>query len=199
MATLDMSIPYYPVLMTWEKQDIPALTLAKGYRFVPYDDSYREAWIDLHVRLKQLPNKEEGSAYFAKTFETQREALDKQMILVCDAQGQLAGTSSIWEGFHFGERRYRVHWVGVDPAHQRRGLAKALMVKTLHLYEDMHIETPLYLTTQTNSYIAIGMYEQLGFKRYLGDMPPQFQGQVDTFLSDNTRAWQIIDDMLHRQ
>ncbi len=199
MTTLDKSIPYYPVLMVLTQPPvITDIPLAKGYSFHPYEPSYKEAWIALHVSLGQLESMESGRRYFAETFETHPKELAQHMILVVDENGNLAGTSSVWEGFHFGERRMRVHWVGVDERHQRKGLAKSLMLKTIQLYSSLHCEHPLYLTTQTNSYVAISMYQRLGFTAYRGSMPVNFHANADTFAQDNETAWRIIEEQLHK-
>lgn len=197
MTVLDKSIPYYPVLMVLEQPPvIHEVPLAPGYSFQPYDPSYKEAWVALHVALGQIKSREAGLQYFAETFETRPQELQRQMILIVDEQGKLAGTSSVWEGFHFGERRMRVHWVGVDEHHQRRGLAKSLMLKTIQLYQSMQCEHPLYLTTQTNSYVAISMYQRLGFSAYRGSMPVNFHEDPSTFERDTALAWKLIEEKI---
>ena len=50
MTTLDKRIPYYPVLMVLTQPPvITDIPLAQGYSFHPYEPSYKEAWIALHV------------------------------------------------------------------------------------------------------------------------------------------------------
>lgn len=199
MTTLDKNIPYYPVLMVLK--NIPEnlnVQLPSGYHFQRYNESYKDAWIQLHVRLGQIENMQKGRSYFEETFETKYEELSKQMILIVDDSGNLVGTSSIWEGFHFKEKRYRVHWVGVDEMHQRKGLAKALMMRSIQLYQSLNVEAPLYLTTQTNSYVAIAMYEKLGFEPYKEEMPINFHADAKTFKETNERAWQIIDEQIKK-
>lgn len=199
MTTLDKCIPCYPVLMVLTKPPvITEIPLAHGYSFRSYEPSYREAWIALHVSLGQLESMDKGRRYFAETFESQPADLQQQMILVIDENEQLVGTSSVWEGFHFGDRRMRVHWVGVDEQHQRKGLAKALMLKTIQLYDTLGCEHPLYLTSQTNSYVAISLYQRLGFTAYQGRMPMNFHGNADSFSQDNEIAWRIIEEQIQK-
>lgn len=202
MTVLDTSVAHYPVLMVLGAHDTPHETaLADGYHFEPWDPRHRDTWVRLHVALGQLPSFEKGLAYFERTYEADPEALRHQMILVCDGNGELVGTSSVWPGEHFGERRLRVHWVGVDPAHQRRGLARALMLRTIALFDELvpSGEPPLYLTTQTESWPACGLYLSLGFRPYTGPMPPHFSASEETFERDNERAWRLIADRLGRQ
>lgn len=198
MTTLDKRIPYYPVLMTLAKTaPIEVIPLAQGYRFVAYDDRYIDEWIRLHVMLGQLASIEEGYEYFKQTFLTYPQALKKQMIFLVDEQGRLAGTSSIWSGMHFGRERLRVHWVGVHPSHQRKGLARSLMLKTIAMYEELHQSDALYLTTQTNSYVAIRLYEQLGFVAYMEQRPERFHEELnDTYACDMQSAWKLIHEKI---
>lgn len=199
MTVLDTSVPHHPVLMVLGPHEpVRDAPLAPGYHFEPWTDSYKDAWARLHVALGQLPSLEEGTSYFERTYETDRDALARQMILVCDDAGNLAGTSSLWPGDHFGESRLRVHWVGVDPAHQRRGIARALMLSTIRLFDELVPSgaPPLYLTTQTESWVACGMYLKLGFLPYRGPMPPRFSADEKTFERTNELAWGIIERKL---
>lgn len=197
MSGLDMSVAYYPVLMiAGKRKKIPQYALADGYRFVPYDPSYKKGWIHLHVALGQLKSFAHARHYFEQTFEAYPDTLSKQMILVVDANEQLIGSSSLWMGQHFGVEKLRIHWLGVDHKHQRKGIAKALLCRSMQLHSELNTKEPLYLTTQTNSYKAIRMYKHFGFEPYMGDMPIHFQGKRDTFLQDNETAWKIIDDKI---
>lgn len=206
MTVLDTSVPHYPVLMVLGGHEpVGEVPMAEGYSLRPYDPSYKLPWVELHVELGQLPSVEEGLSYFERTYESDPDALRERMLLACDERGELAGTSSVWRGDHFGEPRLRVHWVGVSPRHQRRGLAKSLMLHTIRLYDELAARgeaggadghAPLYLTTQTESYVAVSMYRKLGFTAYRGPMPPAFGACADTFAEDNERAWDIIDDKI---
>ena len=195
MTVLDTSVPHIPVLMVLgDHEPVSDVTLPAGYRFASWEPRFREPWARLHVLLGQLPSYDEGLAYFERTYEADPVALERQMVLVVDERDELVGTSSLWEGSHFGERRLRVHWVGVSPLHQRRGLARALVRETIRLYDELVPtgEPPLYLTTQTESWAACGMYLKLGFVPYEGPMPPNFAADPLTFAKKNREAWELI-------
>ena len=195
MTVLDTSVPHVPVLMVLgDHETVADVELPAGYRFAAWEPRFREPWVRLHVLLGQLPSYDEGLAYFERTYESDPAALERQMILVVDEKDELVGTSSLWRGDHFGEPRLRVHWVGVSPDHQRRGLARALMLETIRLYDELvpSGEPPLYLTTQTESWVACGMYLKLGFVPYVGPMPPSFDADPETFEEKNDEAWAII-------
>ena len=195
MTVLDTSVPHVPVLMVLDDHETVAdVELPAGYRFAAWEPRFREPWVRLHVLLGQLPSYDEGLAYFERTYESDPAALERQMILVVDEKDELVGTSSLWRGDHFGEPRLRVHWVGVSPDHQGRGLARALMLETIRLYDELvpSGEPPLYLTTQTESWVACGMYLKLGFVPYEGPMPPNFAADPATFGEKNREAWELI-------
>lgn len=199
MTVLDTSVPHIPVLMVLGPHEpVRAVTLPEGYRLVSWDPRFREPWARLHATLGQLPSLEEGLAYFDRTYGADRGALARQMIVAVDGRGELVGTSSLWTGEHFGEPRLRVHWVGVDPAHQRRGLARALVLETMRRYDELvpSGDPALYLTTQTESWPACGLYLSLGFLPYRGPLPPGFSADPDTFGERNDEAWRIIGDRL---
>lgn len=199
MTVLDTSVEHHPVLMVLGPHEpVGDVALPEGYRLAAWEPRLREPWVRLHVLLGQLPSVEEGLAYFERTYGADPAALARQMIVAVDERGELAGTSSLWPGEHFGEPRLRVHWVGVDPAHQGRGLARALVLRTVALFDELAPAggPPLYLTTQTESWVACGLYLKLGFLPYRGPMPPRFAARAETFEQDNERAWQIIEERL---
>lgn len=67
MTTLDKRIPYYPVLMVLTQPPvITDIPLAQGYSFHPYEPSYKEAWIALHVSLGQLDSMEAADVILKK-------------------------------------------------------------------------------------------------------------------------------------
>lgn len=201
MTVLDTSVEHHPVLMVLgphERVRPERVMLPEGYHLEPWDEHFRLPWVRLHVALGQLPSEGERLACFERTYGADADALRRQMVLACTERGALAGTSSLWTGTHFGEPRPRVHWVGVDPAHQRRGLARSLVRRTIALYDELvpSGEPPLYLTTQTESWTAIGMYLKLGFVAYRGPMPPNFPGCAGTFEQDNRHAWDLVGKKL---
>lgn len=192
MSVLDKTIPFFPVLMVLEKNRmLPDVHLPEGYHFQTYDPSYQDAWINLHTTLGEFQSYEEGKQYFEKTFYD-LEKVKRYFLLIVDKDKKLAGTSSIWIGNHFGVERYRVHWLGIDPFHQRKGLAKALLIKTMQLYKQTGRKEPLYLTSQTNSYVGISLYLKMGFVPYKGEMPVNFHANKETYQEDNEKAWKLI-------
>ena len=202
MTVLDTSLPNIPVLMELGPHEpVREAPLPAGYRLAPWDPSLREAWVRLHVALGHLgPTVEDGLAYFDRTYGADPVACARQMVVAVDNAGRLAGTSSLWVGRDFGDERLRVHWVGVDPAHQRRGIARALVLETIRRYDELvpSGRPPLYLSTQTGSWPACGMYRKLGFVAYRGPAPAGWGMSPEEFSTRNDEAWRLIDARLAR-
>ena len=56
---------------------------------------------------------------------------------------------------------FEIHTIGVDPAHQRRGVGRALMDQLLHTAD--LLDGPVFLEVRTDNAPAIAMYERYGF------------------------------------
>lgn len=206
MTVIDTSVPHVPLLMVLgPHEDVDGAPLPPGYHLEPWDERYLLPWVRLHVTLGQLPSEAEGLTTFERTYGARRDLLPERMLLACDESGRLAGTSSLWEGPHFGGGRLRVHWVGVDPAHQRRGLARALVRRTIALHDRLAAhglaggaagQGPLYLSTQTGSHVAIAMYRSLGFVPYLGPKPAGVAGDAAAWEREARRGWELVAVLL---
>ena len=126
MTVLDTSVAHIPVLMVLGDHEPPAdgPRCRRAIASRPGSRASASRGCGCTFFSASCRPSMRGSPTFERTYEADPAALERQMILVVDEKGELAGTSSLWRGDHFGEPRLRVHWVGVDPAHQRRGLAQ---------------------------------------------------------------------------
>jgi nitrogen regulatory protein PII-like uncharacterized protein len=50
----------------------------------------------------------------------------------------------------------------------------------------------IYLTTQTNSYKAVNIYMQFGFRQFAGEKPAKWKC-VENWETDIEKAWKIIN------
>lgn len=71
------------------------------------------------------------------------------------------------DGSLFGDVRKRVHFVTVAPAYQNRGICGAMLTKLMDMYNECGFKSCIYLTSQTWSYKAIGIYGKFGFAPYM--------------------------------
>lgn len=56
---------------------------------------------------------------------------------------------------------FEIHTIGVDPAHQRRGIATLLMDNLMHVVDQF--DAQVFLEVRTDNEPAIAMYERYGF------------------------------------
>lgn len=195
---LDKSIPRYSVLMI--KDDplyYPQYTLPEGYKFCMYKNGFEDEWAELETAVGEFNNSIEARKYFNTEFLVNSNELYKRCIFVLDLKNRITATSSVWYGNHFGHELQRIHWVSVHPQHQGKGIAKALITRSLEVLNELEYSGGfIYLTTQTWSYKAINIYLKFGFKPYLGDKPINWKCKNEDFKSENNTAWNIIYDKL---
>ncbi len=190
---LDRSLPFIGVIMI--KKDVskyPRYPLAKGYSFTGYRPGYGMEWARVQYELGHIEDHDEAVRYFEKEFMVDEDKLYNRCFFIQDEQGKAVATSSLWEGYTFGEPMQRVHWVAVHPDHQGKGLAKALMTRMLDAYHELGCRGDIYLTTQTWSYVAVNIYLKFGFEPYMGKRPLKWSGTDEDFDKNNPKAWDII-------
>ena len=171
------------------------VNLAQGYRFSFFKKGDEDKWVDLEYSLGEFESKEEGLNYFNKEFKGDYGRLEKSCLFIKDDEDQVVATCTAWFGNHTGSPLPRIHWVGVHPEHQQKGLCKAIIAETLNLYKREGFDK-VYLTTQTWSYKAINIYKQFGFRAYDNQQKGAFKGNSGSYECDFEQAWQIIDSRL---
>ena len=77
--------------------------------------------------------------------------------------GEPFATATAW---HDHGAQGRLHWVGVDAAHQGMGLSKPLVSLALQRLREVGYRSAM-LTTQTASWVAIKVYHRFGFRPLL--------------------------------
>jgi ribosomal protein S18 acetylase RimI-like enzyme len=108
--------------------------------------------------------------------------LGKRCVFLENSNNECVGTAMGWFDDSFFRAGYgRVHWVGIKPEFQGKGLAKPLVSEVMDIIKKYHSKA--YLTTQTESYKAIKIYLDFGFK---------------PFIKDETcpKAWKMLADFL---
>ena len=142
--------------------------------------------------LGQTECLQEAHDIFRAEFLAKPELLQTQCLFVLDAGSAVAATASLWVGNHFGRELLRIHWVACAGEYQGRGLAKALMTKLLDTARALDYRDMLYLTSQTWSYKALGLYARFGFAPYLDERPVNWKPQSGDFARETQEAWAII-------
>lgn len=186
---LDLSVPFYPVIMVCEDPKQYEFSLPKGLYLKFWEPGLEEDWGKVHMAAGQLGTMEKALRIFNQEFAPHPEELKKRMFFLYDDTRPLA-TMTLWFGNDLGRPAQRLHWLSCVPDHQGKGLGKLMMEISLWLYHALGCTEPLYLTSQTTSYVGINIYKKYGFVPYLGPMPD------NGVQWNNEAAWAIIDEKL---
>lgn len=189
---LDKSLPYVGVIMINSEPIYQKHELPQGYTFCFYDESIELEWVKLLVLCEQFESFGEAINYIHNMFETHESLVKSRMIFVKDPKQNIVATCTLWAGHHFGKPLQRLHFLCVNPEHEGKGIAKALVSKILELHKLVNPNEPIYLTTQTWSYPAINIYLSFGFIAYLGEKPVAWNGTKAQFDKNKVIAWELI-------
>ena len=140
----------YPVF------DVPA-----GYRMRSYREGDREVWTALHMAAERFF--EVTPELFDRQFGHALDALADRMFFLETLDGTPAGSITAWweDEYETPGTRGRIHWVVIDPAYQRRGLAKPMMTRAMRRLAQGHAAA--VLGTATGRPWAIKVYLDFGF------------------------------------
>lgn len=145
---------------------IPEIKLPEGYRYVFFKPGDEKDWARIEASVLEFDSELEALMYFQKEFMPFGDELGKRCIFIEDRHGDKAATAMAWRGaFYPGGKTYPwLHWVAVKPDEQGNGLGKAISSKASRLLLEINGDTDFYLSTQTWSHRAVGIYEKLGWE-----------------------------------
>ncbi len=192
---IDKSIPHVAVLLVKnDPADYPRYGLPEGYSFESFRPGREADWVRIQVDSELIENEEAAWDMIEKDFKYDPEGMTKRMWFVIDPEGRAVATISMWRGGAFGPDHERVHWVAVESGQQGKGLSNAMMTKALDVYNEVGEGRPLYVHTQTWSFVAVTLYEKFGFVPYMGPKPMNWGAEAD-FEADSVKGWAIIREM----
>ena len=151
------------VRMEWTPGPLPNVEVPDGYELRTFLLGDEEGWANCINRAY--------STQRDKTSWTAQNVTEKFVQNPCFIPdgcffvvhgGRIVGAFMAWREIEAGPQRGRLHWLGVDPEHRRRGLAKLLTVRVLG-YLLAHGLTSIFLDTSYAYPIAMQMYSKLGF------------------------------------
>ncbi|WP_034536614.1 GNAT family N-acetyltransferase [Carnobacterium inhibens] len=163
---LDKTIPYAEIWM-YRLKDLPVTeqALPEGFHFEFYQEGDETEWAAIETAVSEFEDEAQALDYFQKKFAPFSKELKRRMLFITDSEGRKIGTCSAWwKELPDGTRYPRVHWVAVRPGYQGKGIAKAMLRRTLKQLQKLEATTPVYLHTQTWSHVAIRLYQKLGFE-----------------------------------
>jgi len=192
---IDKTIPHVAVLLVKnDPADYPRYSLPEGYSFESFRPGREDDWVRIHLDSELIDGEEAARNTLEKEFKVDPEGMAKRMWFVIDPSGRAVGTISMWPGGAFGPDYERVHWVAVEKSQQGKGLSNAMMTKALDVYNEVNEGRPLFVHTQTWSYLAVSLYEKFGFVPYMGPKPMNWSAEAD-FEADSVKGWAIIREM----
>lgn len=163
---LDKTIPYAEIWM-YRLKDLPVTeqALPEGFHFEFYQEGDETEWAAIETAVSEFEDEAQALDYFQKKFAPFSKELKRRMLFITDSEGRKIGTCSAWwKELPDGTRYPLVHWVAVRPGYQGKGIAKAMLSRTLKQLQKLEDTTPVYLHTQTWSHVAIRLYQKLGFE-----------------------------------
>ena len=182
----DRSLPHIPVVMRASGAAYPRFSLPEGYTLSGYREGFDRAWARIETAAGEFGRPDDALPIFHRDFPD--EALRPSRCLFALApDGLPVATVSLWEGDKLGPTLPRVHWVATDPAHECRGLCKALLTAAMDVSARAYPGLPVFLTTQTTSWPAVRLYRRFGFEP-VWERPAHWTGDWQP-----AEGWDLID------
>ena len=171
----DTTVPMISLAMRAASlEDLPVFALPSrcGWRF--YQPGDERHWARIETSAGEFDRPEAALDGFSRAFSGGK--LEERMLFLTDG-GEPFATATAW---HDHGAQGRLHWVGVDAAHQGMGLSKPLVSLALQRLREVGYRSAM-LTTQTASWVAIKVYHQFGFRPLL-----RKDGELE--------GWKIVSD-----
>lgn len=161
-----MDIPYIELIMVRPNLlHIPNALLPERYSIRTFRPGDEKHWANIEHAAGEFKTPEAALHRFRDEFGDHIDEMEKRCLFVTDEHGTPIGTTTAWYGALNGHAIGRIHWVAVVPEHQGKKLSKPLLSEAMRTMAQLHDEA--YLTTQTTSYKAVGMYLNYGFEPLL--------------------------------
>ncbi len=177
----DERICYYELLLEGDITEVPQYELPEGYRFVPYTDNDRDAWIDIEMSAKEFVSYEQGLEAWNRYYAAKLDELPDRMFFIETNEGEKIATATAFYDIYGRDTSNDgwLHWVAVKREYQGRGLSKPLITYVLRVMNKLgHARAKI--PTQTNTWLACKVYMDLGF------IP------IEKNLEHNYEGWKII-------
>lgn len=144
---------------------IPSYPFPDGYWMRHWEKDDLQLWITLNS-----PGFDEGQIneeLFHQEYGTD-DTLHTQRIYFLMHNDQVIGTISAWfgddeYGENYGKHVGRIHWVGIVPEYQGKGLSKPMMSYACHKLIELGHKSA-FLHTETELIPALGLYLRFGFQ-----------------------------------
>lgn len=161
----DKRIKYYELLLEKDIELVEKYPLPVGYHFEFYQDGDRDFWIEIEKSAKEFATYEEGLDAWNRYYADKEDELLNRMIFVVNGLGEKVATATAFYDVHGNDKSGSawLHWVAVKRDYQGKGLSKPLITHTLNIMKALGY-THAKIPTQTNTWLAVKIYLDLGFK-----------------------------------
>lgn len=148
-------------------QGIPQYSLPSHFQLKLFTDGDEQDWAKIETKAGEFKTEQQALKRFFTSFGSHLDKMKERCLFIENEQGKKIATATAWYGkFPVNEEQSgRIHWVGVIPSCQGRGLSKPLLTTALNMLA-VHYNHA-YLTSQTTSYQAIHMYLNFGFQPFI--------------------------------
>lgn len=166
VLTADRSLPRKSIVMVIHPDEmarVPEPILPEGYAFRTYLPGDEKNWARIATIVDEFSCEQTAESAFRKQFMQDEDALRKRLSFVIAPDGSAVATSMAWRFEEDGRRFGRVHWICTDPAHQGKGIGRAIVAWAIRRIAELDPGADTYLDTQTWSHKAIGLYLRMGF------------------------------------
>ena len=177
---MDHSVPWIGLAMQRDTLDgLPDFALPPEYDWRYFQPGDEREWARVEISAGEFKDERSALAGFRKYYPTD-EHLDERMFFLTDGGVPCAPATAWFCDDGPDSPQGRLHWVGVDAAHQRKGLSYPLVALAMARMRALG-HTRAYLTTQTASWPAIKVYHRFGFR-------PMSVGEGDA------EGWRIVSE-----
>ena len=193
VLTADRSLPRRSLVMMMRSAEVDAAPLPRlpeGYAFRLYEPGDAVHWARIATVVEEFLTEEEAEASFTQHFLPEEDELLRRCVFVLAPDGQPVATAMAWTFEEGGQRYGRVHWICNDPAHQGKGIGRAIVLWAVNRLKELEPGLDAYLDTQTWSHKAIGLYLRLGFH------PVRESHPVLRHINEYRATAEILRDML---
>lgn len=161
----DKRIKHYELLLENDLDNITEYTLPDGYHFEFYKDGDRDAWIEIEKSAKEFSSYDEGLSAWNRYYSGKENELKSRMVFVVNNQGEKVATATSFYDINKKDKSGAgwLHWVAVKREYQGKGLSKPLISYVLNVMKALGY-THAKIPTQTNTWLAVKIYLDLGFR-----------------------------------
>lgn len=143
-------------------EGLPEVKLPEGYRLVSADELEAPEAMWAALVNKSFGNTSWTADYVRENFAS-KEQFDPRGVFFVLCGTQAVATAFAWLDEPGETRSGRIHWVGTDPDHRRKGLGTAVVVAIMRYFRDRGF-TEAFLETHPPLIPAIRVYLSLGLE-----------------------------------